>query len=176
MRRVMIIGGAGSGKSTLARRLGKRLDLPVVHIDTLFWEPGWVMAEDRTFQDRLAKAVEGDTWIMDGNYSGSWAGRLARADTVIFLDIPTWRRFWRTVLRTFRSYGRSRKDLGRDCPERFSLHFHLGWVLQYRRRGRLKALDLMREEGPAGHLARHHLKGTASIERFLAGLRRNSCG
>jgi shikimate kinase len=30
MRRVMVIGCSGSGKSTLARRLGERLDLPVV--------------------------------------------------------------------------------------------------------------------------------------------------
>ncbi|MDL2203738.1 hypothetical protein QQF51_13830 [Brucella intermedia] len=43
MKRIMIIGGAGSGKSSLARALGDITGLPVVHIDTLYWQPGWVM-------------------------------------------------------------------------------------------------------------------------------------
>ncbi len=41
MRRIVILGNAGSGKSTLARAIGKRLDLPAVHLGTLFWEAGW---------------------------------------------------------------------------------------------------------------------------------------
>ena len=39
MKRIMIIGGAGSGKSSLARALGDITGLPVVHIDTLYWQP-----------------------------------------------------------------------------------------------------------------------------------------
>lgn len=42
MQRVMIIGQPGSGKSTLAREMGKHTGLPVVHIDTIHWQPGWV--------------------------------------------------------------------------------------------------------------------------------------
>ena len=42
MQRVMIVGQPGSGKSTLARRLGQLTGIPVVHIDTIHWQPGWV--------------------------------------------------------------------------------------------------------------------------------------
>jgi adenylate kinase family enzyme len=42
MKRVVIIGPPGSGKSTLAPILGEVTGLPVVHLDNLFWKPGWV--------------------------------------------------------------------------------------------------------------------------------------
>ena len=41
MQRIIIIGCGGAGKSTLARKLGEVLDLPVVHLDQLFWKPNW---------------------------------------------------------------------------------------------------------------------------------------
>lgn len=41
-RRIMIIGGSGSGKSTLARTIGGLTGLPVIHIDPMYWAPGWV--------------------------------------------------------------------------------------------------------------------------------------
>ncbi len=42
MKRVAISGCGGTGKSTLARRLGKITGLPIYHLDSLYWKPGWV--------------------------------------------------------------------------------------------------------------------------------------
>ena len=42
MRRIAIIGAGGAGKSTLARQLGEVLGIEVIHLDALFWKPGWV--------------------------------------------------------------------------------------------------------------------------------------
>src|SRR4029077_16885614 len=41
MNRIMVVGNAGAGKSTFARRLGGKLALPVIHLDSHFWRPGW---------------------------------------------------------------------------------------------------------------------------------------
>ncbi len=46
MRRVLIIGSGGAGKSRLSVRLGEALGIPVLHLDALFWKPGWVMTPD----------------------------------------------------------------------------------------------------------------------------------
>ncbi|MDF9757302.1 Mg-chelatase subunit ChlI [Pseudomonas hunanensis] len=66
MQRVMIVGQPGSGKSTLARKLGEQTGLPVVHIDTIHWQPGWVerSPDEKT---RLCREVEArERWIFEG--------------------------------------------------------------------------------------------------------------
>jgi adenylate kinase family enzyme len=42
MRKVLVIGSGGSGKSTFASRLRELLQLEVIHLDKIYWHPGWV--------------------------------------------------------------------------------------------------------------------------------------
>lgn len=117
MQRVMIIGQPGSGKSTLARKLGERTGLPVMHIDTIHWQPGWV-ERSREEKTRLCHEVEAqECWIFEGGHSATWDNRLARADLLIWIDRSAPLRFWRVFLRTMLNRGRSRPDLPDDCPE-----------------------------------------------------------
>lgn len=117
MQRVMIVGQPGSGKSTLARELGQCTGLPVVHIDTIHWQPGWV-ERSREEKTRLCLEVEaGDRWIFEGGHSSTWDNRLARADLLIWIDRSATLRFWRVLLRTLLNRGRSRPDLPENCPE-----------------------------------------------------------
>ncbi|MBK5002380.1 AAA family ATPase [Pseudomonas sp. S31] len=118
MQRVMIVGQPGSGKSTLARRLGERTGLPVVHIDTIHWQPGWV-ERSRDEKTRLCHEVEaGERWIFEGGHSATWNNRIARADLLIWIDRSTPLRFWRVLLRTLTQHGSTRPDLPENCPER----------------------------------------------------------
>ncbi len=39
--KIMVIGYSGSGKSTLAEYLGKKYEIPILHLDHIFWLPGW---------------------------------------------------------------------------------------------------------------------------------------
>jgi adenylate kinase family enzyme len=66
------VGSGGAGKTTFARELARRTGLPVVHLDHLYWKPGWVETprdEWRMVQDERLTATE---WIADGNYSGTF--------------------------------------------------------------------------------------------------------
>ena len=168
MKRVMVIGGPGAGKSTFAHMLGQALGVPAVHMDRLFWEPGWTESEPETFLNRVRAEIAKDAWVMDGNYSRTWPERLARADTVVFLDIPTWLRLWRVIGRTLKGYGTTRFDLADDCPERIDWDFLVNWVGRYRWRARHKALSMMANDGPAGHCERHRLTSPNQVSRFLA--------
>lgn len=167
MRRVMIIGGPGSGKSTLAREIGARLGLPVVHLDQIYWSEGWVLRDYREVEANLRAVYDQDAWVIDGNYSDSWKQRLARADTLIVLDLPTWRRFARILWRTFRTFGRVRNDLAPGCPERIDLEFWR-FVLGYQEKRRPAVLALFERAGPPK--VRHLLAGKRAVRDFLRAL------
>ena len=86
MERIVIIGCGGAGKSTLARQLGEKLRIPVVHLDKLFWKPGWVSISRDEFDVLHRDALSGERWIIDGNFASTMEMRLAACDTVFFLD------------------------------------------------------------------------------------------
>lgn len=117
MQRVMILGQPGSGKSTLARRLGARTGLPVFHMDHIHWLPGWV-ERPQAEKIALAHAIEARAeWIFEGGLSATYDTRAARADLVIWLDVPLGLRLWRVTRRALLGWGRRRPDMQVDCPE-----------------------------------------------------------
>jgi adenylate kinase family enzyme len=67
MQRILVMGSSGSGKSTFARRLSAITGLPMVSLDALFWEPGWVASNATVFDQRVTEAAHQLRWIMDGN-------------------------------------------------------------------------------------------------------------
>ena len=166
MRRIVILGNAGSGKSTLARALGKRLALPVVHLDRLFWEAGWTKAEPGLFRDRVRDAVSGDAWICEGNYSRqTFELRLPRADIVIWLDTPRTtclaRVLWRSIL------NRPRPDLPDGCTEKLDAEF-LGFLRYVWAFDRDKRPHIERERvATAAHVPVVYLRDAGQISAFV---------
>jgi adenylate kinase family enzyme len=123
MQRVLVLGSSGAGKPTFARRLGAITGLPVVHIDQLFWLPGWVQAEKEIYRPRLAQAAAEPRWIIDGNYLSTIDERLPRADHVILLDRTRFACLARVARRIARSYGQVRPDMAEGCPEQIDWAF-----------------------------------------------------
>ena len=129
MDRILIIGCSCSGKSTLARAMGKKLHLPVVHLDQLWWREGWHNVTLEEFDAQLAKALKQERWIIDGNYGELYFNeRLTDADRIILFQFSRVRCLIR-VLRRYQMYkGQTRPDLAENCPEKIDAEF-LFWVL-----------------------------------------------
>ena len=137
MERVLIIGCGGSGKSTLARQLGEKTGLPVVHLDKLFWHPGWVESPPEEIGEKIQQVLEEPCWIMDGNFNRTLPKRLEYCDTVIYLDFSRWACLMGVMKRILTTYGTVRPDMGEGCPERFDPDF-LKWVWNFNKSKREK--------------------------------------
>ena len=165
MKRVAIIGSGGAGKSTFARALTLRTGLPLVHLDHLYWSPGWVVTPSDEWRVVLEEALGGDAWIADGNYARTYDVRFARADTIIVLAPSRWRCATRVLKRTFTNYGCSVQ--APDCPERFDFKF-LRWVWRYPTDSRPQLDAAIREHGADASLI--ELTTSRQVQRFLEAL------
>ena len=144
MQKVLVIGSPGSGKSTFALKLGKQLKLPVLHLDSHFWKPGWVKTAEPEWREVEVKLVSGDKWIIDGNFSRTFDIRFPAADTIIYLDFPTRICMWRILKRIFKGYGKVRSDLAVGCPEKIDFVF-FKWVWTFRKKHRPNTLQFINE-------------------------------
>ncbi len=160
MKRVMIIGNAGSGKSTLAGKLGALTGLPVVYGDRIQWKENWVLRPTGERDAMFLEAAAQPAWIIDGNNSNTMEYRFARADTLIFLDVPRYLCVSRAFMRSIRYYGRNRPDMPAGCNERLDWEF-LKWIWSYNNRGQIESPEIrkftfMRKKY---HRPAHHFSG-----------------
>lgn len=119
MKRVLIIGNAGSGKTTFALKLAKKTNLPLVHLDKIYWKGNWEHIDKESFDNILQEELEKHEWIIDGNFNRTLPHRLKYCDTVFYFDIPTITCIWGVTKRIIKSYGKTRRDMGGNCPEYF---------------------------------------------------------
>ncbi len=166
VNRIAIIGCGGSGKSHLARALGVARAIPVIHLDTLYYDHQWnPLATDRfaELQHQLAAQPQ---WVIEGNYASTLAIRLAAADTVVFLDLPAWVCLWGILQR--------RLEHGRGQHHTIGVYDRITWsfiryVLSYRRSMRPRVQRLLAEH--ARHADLVVLRSRRAVRRYLGAVR-----
>lgn len=172
VRRVALLGPAGAGKSWLGQQLSALLDVPVVHLDTLYWKPGWVATPDPEWQILQLRERDREAWIADGIQEGRldvslW---LDAADTIVFMDVSPLKSIWRVTKRRFDSGDRP--EMPADCkPARFYKAFprFLTFVWAYRRTVRPQVLaDLARRRDDQQVAI---LRNEGDALRFLAAVK-----
>jgi adenylate kinase family enzyme len=172
VRRVSVVGTSGSGKSTLARSLAVALDADFLELDSVNHQADWVPLPTSEFRRRVASVIAGERWVIDGNYSAVQDLVWARADTVVWLDLPKRTVMRRIVWRTLRRAA-GRAELWNGNRERWRNLFTLdkeesviAWAWQTYDSRRERYLAEMAD--PAnGHLRFVRLTSPAAVRRFL---------
>lgn len=167
MRKVLVIGPGGAGKSTLASQLGELLNIEVLHLDKLYWHPGWIETPKDEWLVTVEELVRRDSWVMDGNYSGTLDVRYKACDTIIFLDISRTICLWRVLKRAIMYRRNSRPDMADGCPERLTLEFIL-WIWNYPRRTRPKIVRMLESHPAEKKIV--WLRSQSDVETFLSRL------
>lgn len=148
MKRVLIIGNSGSGKTTFAKKLSEKTGIALIYLDKIWWRGEWEHVSREEFDEALGLELSKEEWIIDGNYDRTLPRRLEYADTVFFFDFPTSTCLWGITKRILKSYGKSREDMGGNCPESFGRAAGLyKSTLSYNRRNRKRYYEMIKRCG-----------------------------
>lgn len=165
MERILIVGAGGSGKTTFARALSGKTGLPVVHLDAIYWTGRWEHLTREEFSARIEEELQKPRWIMDGNYQRTFARRAEFCDCILYLDFSPIVCVFSVLKRKVAYHGRTRPDMGGNCPERLDVSF-LKWVLTYRRKIGPETLRLIQESGKEYRI----FKNRKQLKQFLNSL------
>ena len=179
MRRVVIVGNSGSGKTTLADAVATRLAVPHVELDAQFHQRGWVPTPELEFLGAVRSALDAadadaDGWVVCGNYAAVRSSIWARADSIVWLDLPravvmtrvTWRSVRRVVGRA-ELWNGNRESLSEllalHDPDRSLIRWSWDGVERYR------SLYVPAMASPTwGDVRWYRLRSAAAVEQWLA--------
>lgn len=166
----MICGPSNSGKSTLAAAIGHKLGIPVVHLDQFHHIPNtnWVKRPREEFVALHDAAILADAWVMDGNYSGLFPQRIARATGIILLGDHRLANFARYIRRTLFERERAGSLKGAKDSIKWNM---IHWILVASPKGMKRYRAML----PASGLPFLELRGISQLNRLYCawGLSRN---
>lgn len=172
-RRIAVVGTSASGKTTLARNIAEALGIPHVELDSLHWEANWTEAKDEVLRERVERALQGDAWVTDGNYSKVRDLIWPRAEMLVWLDYPLPVVLHRLMKRTLRRivmreelWSGNRESLRGFFFSRDSLFL---WVLQTYRKHR-RTYPVLLKQPEYSHLRLVRLRSLRAANAWLSSL------
>lgn len=139
MKKISVIGCPESGKSTFSKTLEGIINIPIYHLDMMYWNEDRTTVEKSVFQKRLFEALTGEKWIIDGNYASTLEARLKASDTVFFLDYP----LEVCMAGILERRGKPRSDMPWVEKETELDEEFVNFVMNYREKSRPEVLSLL---------------------------------
>lgn len=168
-RRVAVAGVSGVGKSTLARRISVTIDAPYTEIDALYHGPGWVPRQE--FLGEVEDLTNEPRWVTEWQYRDARPLIAERADTLVWLDLPSPIAGCRVVSRTI-TRSRTREALWNGNVEPGIWHALVAekgiirWALRHQRTYR-RTVPAVAAEHPRLQVVR--LRSQREVETWLSG-------
>ena len=144
------------------------MGLPLVHLDGYYWRPGWNPTPKEQWVQTVEHLLEGEHWVIDGNYGGTMRKRMVAADAIIYLDASRMLCILGVLKR--RIFG-NRADEIPGCKERVDLEF-LQWIWNYPKKNRPTIMRLLEEFRATKEV--HVLKGRNAVELFIKDIEAHS--
>lgn len=88
-KKIIVIGCPGSGKSYFSKQLSKRLNIPLYHLDNIYWKKDKTTVTRELLIEHIENIMQRDRWIIDGNYFSTLEPRIKACESAIFLDFET---------------------------------------------------------------------------------------
>lgn len=148
-KRILVIGCSGAGKSTLSKQLASITGLPLVHLDKLYWKPGWQACAKEEIDQKIIAALSAPEWIIDGNFNRTLEMRLKKCDTVIFMDYSRFACLMGCLVRRIVNNGKTRDDMGEGCVERLDWSF-IKYIWSFRKTRAPQYRILLKDYGNKG--------------------------
>lgn len=178
MERVAVIGCSGAGKTTVAASLATKLDLTHIELDEIHHQPRWVPRPEDEFRAELDARMEAadGRWVTCGNYTSLGGGlQMARADTIVWLDLAKALVMRRVISRTVRR-AITREELWNGNREPMTNFYRWDPEVNVMRWAWVKHADhrerygQMSTDGSWAHADVHRLRSPAEVDELLEAL------
>lgn len=143
----------------------------MIHLDKLYWKPDWIEPAKDGWKPIIENLLEKNSWIMDGNYSGTMEMRMTACDTIIFLDLPRTLCVWRAFKRFALHKKGGRPDMAKGCDEKFDFEFYK-WIWDYPARTKPRVEELLKRFENEKTIIR--LESQTDIEDFFVNYPKTS--
>ena len=132
--KISIIGYSASGKSTFAKKLASHYQLPVLHLDTIYFKANMEVEDRQLTEIKIRDFMKQDTWIIDGTYRYLALERFDKCDQLFIFNMNRFTSFF-GLLRRYKRYKNKQRDtMALGNPEKLDLSF-IKWIMW---EGRLK--------------------------------------
>lgn len=122
-KRIALIGISASGKSTASRVIAPKTQLPLFHMDQLFWRGNCEDVPEEEYLEKHKLLIAQDEWVIEGYIDEKMSDRLKRADLILYLDYSGVRCVYQLIQRWLTHRNESRPELALEALEKFSWSF-----------------------------------------------------
>ena len=126
--KIAVIGYASAGKSTFTKRLGDTLNLPILHIDKISFEPHWVERDRQLVEKDMRTFMASGNWIIDGSYTKLASERFEKADQIFIFKFNRWKCLFGALHRWLKYRKQTRDSVCDGCIENLNFSF-IWWIL-----------------------------------------------